>query len=108
MYSRSLDNHSCALNNDSGIIREYFRVSKTAVDEFKVKPQNIYNMDEKGFLLGLIQRSVRATGEDGVPTATRTTGGVFGASVVDVLKPEFSLSHPKHYSDGQTRSPRPQ
>ena len=58
MYSRSLDN-SRALNNNPRIIREYFQVLKTAIDEFKIKPQNIYNMDEKGFLLGLIQRSVR-------------------------------------------------
>ena len=58
MHSRSLDN-SRALNNNPRIIRECFRVLKTAIDEFKIKPQNIYNIDEKGFLLGLIQRSVR-------------------------------------------------
>jgi len=58
MYSRSLDN-SRTLNNDPKVIREYFRVLKQAIQEFKIKPHNIYNMDEKGFLLGLIQRSVR-------------------------------------------------
>ena len=59
MYSRSLDN-SRALNNDPKIIRHYFQILKEAIGEFKIKPENIYNMDEKGFLLGLIQRSVRA------------------------------------------------
>jgi hypothetical protein len=58
MYSQSPDN-SRALNNDTKIIREYFRVLKQAIPQFKSKPYNIYNMDEKEFLLGLIQRSVR-------------------------------------------------
>jgi hypothetical protein len=53
MYSRSLDN-SRALNNDPKIIREYFRVLKQAIQEFKIKPHNMYNKDEKGVLLGLI------------------------------------------------------
>jgi len=58
MYSHALDNNR-TLNNDSKIIQEYFQVLKEAIDEFKIKPQNTYNMDQKGFLLGLIQRSVR-------------------------------------------------
>ena len=50
------------MNNDSRIIREYFRVLKKAIDA----PQNIYNMDEKGFLLGLIQQSYcQSSGVDG-------------------------------------------
>jgi len=53
-----LDNNR-ALNNDPKIIREYFRVLKEVIDELKIKPQNIYNMDEKGFLLVLIQHSGR-------------------------------------------------
>jgi hypothetical protein len=58
MHSRSLDN-SCALNNDPRIIREYLGTPKEVIAEFKIKPENIYNMDRKGFLLGLIQRSAR-------------------------------------------------
>jgi hypothetical protein len=61
MYSRSLDN-SCALNKDPRIIREYFGIPKGVTAEFKSsrsKPENIYKTDEKGFLLGLIQRPVR-------------------------------------------------
>ena len=58
MYSRSLGN-SRALNNDPRIIRQCFWILKEVIAEFKIKPENIYNMDEKGFLLGLIQRSVR-------------------------------------------------
>jgi hypothetical protein len=49
MYSRSLDN-SRALNNDPRIIREYFRILKEVTAEFNIRPDNIYNMDEKGFL----------------------------------------------------------
>ena len=58
MYSRPLDN-SCALNNDPRIIREYFGIPKGVAVEFKIKPENIYKTDEKGFLLGLVQRPVR-------------------------------------------------
>ena len=29
------------------------------MEEFKIKPQNIYNMDEKGFLIGVIKKSMR-------------------------------------------------
>jgi len=53
MYSRSLDN-SRALHNDPRIVREYFWILKEVIAEFKIKPENIYNMDEKGFPLGLI------------------------------------------------------
>jgi len=34
-------------------------VPKEAINEFEINPQNIYNMDEKGFLLGLLQHSMR-------------------------------------------------
>ena len=28
------------------------------MEEFKIKPQNIYNRDEKGFLIGIIKKSM--------------------------------------------------
>jgi len=96
MYSRSLDN-SRALNNDPRIIREYFRILKEVIAEFKIKPENIYNMDEKGFLLGLIQRSVRVVVNSSDKTAflrqpgqreTITvieTVGVFGQNVPPMI-----------------------
>ena len=30
-----------------------------ATKEFKIKPQNVYNINKKGFLIGLIQRCLR-------------------------------------------------
>ena len=45
-YSRAMDN-DCAMNNPE-TITEYFNVLKSTVDEFKIMPQNIYNMD-KGY-----------------------------------------------------------
>ena len=37
----------------------------------------------------------QSIGEYGISTATRTTGGVFGASVVEVLKLEFFIAAPE-------------
>ena len=39
-------------------ITEYFNVLKSTVNEFKIMPQNIYNMDGKGFLVGVIKKSM--------------------------------------------------
>ena len=57
-YSRALDNDR-AMNNNPKTITEYFNVLKRTMEEFKIKPQNIYNMDEKGFLIGVIKKSMR-------------------------------------------------
>ena len=51
VYSRALDNDR-AINNNPETIAGYFDVLESTMEEFKVKPQNIYNMDEKGFLTG--------------------------------------------------------
>ena len=45
VYSRALDN-DCAMNNNPKTITEYFNVLKSTMEEFKIKPRNIYNMDE--------------------------------------------------------------
>ena len=39
------------------------------MEEFKIKPQNIYNMDEKGFLIGVIKKSMRVLIEAGEEAA---------------------------------------
>jgi predicted transcriptional regulator YheO len=57
VQSRSLDyNHAKANNPDS--INEYFELVKT-IKENKIKSSLIFNMDEKGFLIGLIQMSMK-------------------------------------------------
>ena len=57
-YSRALDN-DCIINNNPKTITEYFNVLKSTMEEFKIKPQNIYNMDEKEFLIGVMKKSMR-------------------------------------------------
>ena len=47
------------MNNNPGTITGCFGVLRGTMEEFKVKPQNIYNMDEKGFLIGIIKKSMR-------------------------------------------------
>jgi len=58
IYSRALDNDR-AMNNNPVILRDFFTILDKVIKEFKIGPHNIYNMDEKGFLIGLIQRSLR-------------------------------------------------
>lgn len=55
MYSRALDNER-AVNNDPKILAEYFYLLNETLVKCKIRSCNIYNMDEKGFLIGLINR----------------------------------------------------
>ena len=67
MYSRALDN-DCAQNNDPKVLEEHFKVLKETLFKYNIKPHNIYSMDEKGFLIGLIQLSRRVI----VPASEKT------------------------------------
>ncbi|KAL5611116.1 hypothetical protein FOBRF1_007233 [Fusarium oxysporum] len=39
--------------------RAYFNLIREKIDKYDILPQNTYNMDEKGFLLGVIKRTKR-------------------------------------------------
>ena len=49
-------NHQHALSSKPELIKDYFRKLQTLLRKYKFLPHNIYNMDEKGFLLGLSNR----------------------------------------------------
>lgn len=53
MHSRYLD-HSRAQNNNPTLIKECLNLYHTTCDQYNIKTENKYNMDEKGFLLGLV------------------------------------------------------
>jgi uncharacterized protein (DUF849 family) len=38
----------------------YFKLLHNKMQEYKVEEENVYNMDEKGFLMGITRRSKRA------------------------------------------------
>jgi len=42
------------MNNNPVILRDLFTIVDKVIKEFKIGPHNIYNMDEKGFLIRLI------------------------------------------------------
>ena len=67
VYGRALDNDR-AMNNPE-TITEYFNVLKSTMEEFKIKPQNIYNRDEKGFLTSTVKKSMRVLVEAGEKAA---------------------------------------
>ena len=46
-----------ALAGSPGHITDYFHKLKKALKEYKFLSKNIYNMDEKGFMLGMSSRS---------------------------------------------------
>jgi hypothetical protein len=41
---------------DPDIIRDWFELYKATVQKYSVKPQNRYNMDEKGIMRGFISK----------------------------------------------------
>ena len=57
---RNIDRQRRAAS-DTDIINHYFSQFKTAVDTKKVKDCNIWNMDEKGFLLGIAKSAMVIT-----------------------------------------------
>jgi hypothetical protein len=85
VYSRALDNDR-AMNNNPETITEYFNVLKSTMEEFKIKPQNIYNMDEKGFLIGVIKKSMRVLIEAGEKAAfLRQPGNRENITVIETV-----------------------
>jgi hypothetical protein len=45
--------------NDSTSISKYFDLVKKTIKEYNIKSKLIFNMDEKGFLIGLIRKSMK-------------------------------------------------
>jgi hypothetical protein len=41
------------------LINKYFEIIREKISQYQFAPQNVYNMDEKGFLIGLIQKTRR-------------------------------------------------
>jgi hypothetical protein len=38
---------------------QYFTVLKHKLEKYNILPENVYNMDEKGFMLSTLNRSLR-------------------------------------------------
>lgn len=56
IYSRRLD-YTRAMNNNPKILQEFFALYKSVLEEFGITTNRTFNMDEKGFLLGLAKSS---------------------------------------------------
>jgi hypothetical protein len=39
--------------------KQYFDVVSSKIEQYGIQPQNMYNMDEKGFLIGYLTKSKR-------------------------------------------------
>jgi hypothetical protein len=44
--------------------KRYFTVLKEKIEQYKVEPHNVYNMDEKGFLIGYLVKTKRVFNKD--------------------------------------------
>jgi hypothetical protein len=58
VHSRSLD-YDRAKANDPNTITEYFQLVADTISKYQIKSNLIFNMDEKGFLIGLIRKSMK-------------------------------------------------
>jgi hypothetical protein len=45
--------------DSEGFYSQYFTVLKHKLEKYNILPENVYNMDEKGFMLGTLKRSLR-------------------------------------------------
>ena len=59
--SRYLNNIDLARHkaDSEASYRQYFTVLKQKIDQYNIQPHNCYNMDEKGFLIGHLQKARR-------------------------------------------------
>lgn len=55
-FSQRLDHQRAAAGNPK-VMEKHFRIFKNAVKDYKVSTENIWNMDEKGFLMGLASKA---------------------------------------------------
>ena len=55
-FMQRLDRQRAAAGNPK-IMEKHFSIFKKAVKDYKVKIDNIWNMDEKGFLMGLASKA---------------------------------------------------
>jgi hypothetical protein len=57
-YTKGMDRNRHAADN-RGKYHQYFELLHSKMRQYNVEPCDIYNMDEKGFLMGIISRSKR-------------------------------------------------
>ena len=57
-YLQPVDNNRKIADNESSYTA-YFDLVRSKIAQYKIKPENTYNMDKKSFLIGLINKSKR-------------------------------------------------
>lgn len=72
-YSRSLDVVRASENNNLDSLKGWFDILKETVDTYEITPDRTYNMDETGFIIGVITNSTKVVAEAVVkePSARR-------------------------------------
>jgi hypothetical protein len=72
-YSRSLDAVRASKNNNLESLKGWFELLKETVDTYEITPERTYNMDETGFMTGVITSSSKVVVEAVVkePSARR-------------------------------------
>ena len=57
----------------------YFELLQLKMTQYDVQPENVYNMDEKGFLMGQLQKARRVISKDSELQAKLITAGQDGS-----------------------------
>ena len=70
-YSTPMDRQR-AFANHPGPIKDYFKKLKAVISKYRILEENMWNMDEKGFTLGIADRSkvIARTGRQPPPKTT--------------------------------------
>ena len=54
-FTQRLDQQRAAASNLK-ILEQYFNIFKKVIKDYKLQTEHIYNIDEKGFLMGLASK----------------------------------------------------
>lgn len=54
-FSQRIERQRAAANNPR-VLEKYFQIFNKMLRDYKIKPENIWNMDEKGFMMGMACR----------------------------------------------------
>ena len=84
VLSRPLDCQR-AWNNDPVVINEWFAFFRRILDKYKITPHRLYNMDEKGVILGMATRSKVITPRASLRKAVQQPGNREFVSVIECV-----------------------
>jgi hypothetical protein len=85
-------------------VDEFFDTLKGLIDEYKILPGNIYNMDEKGIQLGIGAKVTAMIDRDQTTVYSIEDGNRELVTVIEAVCADGSILHPSVIFQGQRRN----